>query len=401
MPSRAMEESLVWANNSLSFVVWLPDECDYRHRFLAVGNGGFAGSIDTVTMLKQSNAGLGLAAAGGNGGHEAAGNTGDGYLPFMHNPDQIRAWIHDGISLFTDAAKKVVFAYHGTVAKKSYYVGCSTGGAQGYALAQYHPHLFDGIYAGSPRFWYSHLVLSFLWNLQKTNMSTQLNFTAQAVLDVCDALDGVQEGLIEDPLRCNFDVDSLACGGSSDPQRCLTPDQIEAVKEIYAGPHRADNGASLYPGFSFGSEREWLLQEDVDLVNSRASVLIDETSADLKSYRRTGGKFLTLQGWGDSYNAGELPVSHLEDIQALLGGDVGDFYRLFMVPGGGHCGAAQYSSDVPAEYQYLDPLIKWVEAGIPPVQLLSLNPPDKSNRIRKLCLWPQTAHLIGDNANDW
>ncbi|OAG07360.1 tannase and feruloyl esterase [Paraphaeosphaeria sporulosa] len=425
-------------NNSLSFVVWLPDECDYQQRFLAVGNGGFAGTIDTVSMLKQLNAGLGLVVAGGNGGHEATGNTGDGFLPFMHDPGQIRAWIHDGISLFTSAAKEVVLAYYGKAAKKSYYAGCSTGGAQGYALAQYHPHLFDGIYAGSPGFWYSHLMLSFLWNLQKTNVGgtslrkPQLNFTAQAVLDTCDTLDGVQDGLIENPLLCNFDIDSLVCGGSSEPDRCLSPDQIEAAKGIYAGPRRADNGEILYPGFSFGSEREWLLQEgslgneyavpvlrnmvfddlnwdpstfdwstDVDLVGSRASVLIDEISANLTSYRRTGGKFLTSQGWSDSYNAGELPVSHLEDIQALLGGDISDFYRLFMIPGGGHCGAAQYSPEVPAEYHYLGPLIEWVEAGTPPAQLLSSDPPDKSNRTRKLCPWPQTAHLVGENVNDW
>ncbi|KAL5386306.1 hypothetical protein PMIN06_001708 [Paraphaeosphaeria minitans] len=425
-------------NDSLSFLVWLPDECDYRQRFLAVGNGGFAGTIDTVSMLKQFNAGLGLAVAGGNGGHEAAGNTGDGHLPFMHDPDQIRAWIHNGISLFTGAAKEVVSAYYRTAAKKSYYAGCSTGGAQGYALAQYHPHLFDGIYAGSPGFWYSHLMLSFLWNLQKTNSSAtkltqaQLNFTAQAVLDACDTLDGVQDGLIENPLRCNFSIDSLVCGGSAEPDRCLTPDQIEAAKGIYAGPRRADNGQVLYPGFSFGSEREWLLQEgslgneyavpvlrnmvfddlnwdpstfdwstNVNLVNSRASVLIDETSTNLTSYRETGGKFLTSQGWSDPYNAGELPISHLEDIQAVLGGDITDFYRLFMVPGGGHCGAAQYAPDVPAEYHYLGPLIKWVEAGTPPVQLLSSDPPDTSNRTRKLCPWPQTAHLVGEDVDDW
>lgn len=157
--------------DSLSFVVWLPDECDYRQRFLAVGNGGFAGTIDKVSMLAQFNAGLGLAVAGGNGGHEDGPNEGTGYLPFMHDPDQIRAWIHDGISIFTEAAREVVSAYYGTAAKRSYYAGCSTGGAQGYALAQYHPHLFDGIYAGCPGFWYSHLMLSFLWNMQKTNVS--------------------------------------------------------------------------------------------------------------------------------------------------------------------------------------------------------------------------------------
>ncbi|KAL1612310.1 hypothetical protein SLS60_000534 [Paraconiothyrium brasiliense] len=389
-------------------------------------------------MLKQFNAGLGLAVAGGNGGHEASPNTGTGNLPFMHDPDQIRAWIHDGISIFTDAAKYVIEAYYGTAANRSYYAGCSTGGAQGYALAQYHPHLFDGIYAGSPGFWYSHLMLSFLWNMQKTNTTAtnltqaQLNLTNQAVLDACDVLDGVQDGLIENPLQCNFSIDSLACGGSAPINRCLTPDQIEAAKGIYAGPRRTDDGASLYPGFSFGSESEWLLQEgslgneyavpllrnmvfdnlgwdpttfdwssDVDLVNRRASVLIDSTSTNLSTYRRTGRKFLTSQGWADPYNAGKLPVLHLKEVESFFQGDVSDFYRLFMVPGGGHCGAAQYSPHVPAEGHYLEPLIEWVEGGTPPAQLLSSDPPDGSKRTRKLCPWPKTAYLVGEDPNNW
>ncbi|KAJ4357720.1 uncharacterized protein N0V89_002296 [Didymosphaeria variabile] len=426
--------------SSLSFAVWMPDEFDYQHRFLAVGNGGFAGTLDTVSMMKQFNAGLALAVAGGNGGHEAGPNTGTGYLPFMHDPDQIRAWIHNGISIFTHAAKHIVEAYYGTAAKRSYYVGCSTGGAQGYALAQYHPHLFDGIYAGSPGFWYSHLMLSFLWNTQRTNVSdgcwfldavpqeadsaqkttatnltqTQLNLTNQAVLDACDALDGVQDRLIENPLQCSFSINSLACGGSAHPDRCLTPDQIEAAKLVYLGPGRADNEVSLYPGFSFGSESEWLLQEgslgneyavpllrnmvfddldwdpatfdwssDVDLVNSRASVLIDSISTNLSTYRRTGCKFLTSQGWADPYNAGKLPVLHMEKIESFFEG-----------------GRKRLLSAI-YEYHYLEPLIEWVETGTPPGQLVSSNPPDGSERTRKLCPWPETAHLVGENPDDW
>ena len=163
-------------NDSLAFAVWLPQTLQYNNRFLAVGNGGMAGTIDYVNMVTQLNSGLGLAVAGGNAGHLASANNGGGgepgvYLPYLHDQDQVTAWIHDAISLFTPAAKALTTAYYGRAARYNYYDGCSTGGAQGFALAQYHPDLFDGIYAGSPGNWYSHLALSFLWNAQHTNVS--------------------------------------------------------------------------------------------------------------------------------------------------------------------------------------------------------------------------------------
>lgn len=163
-------------NDSLAFALWLPDASHYNNRFLAVGNGGMAGVIDELNMLTQLNSGLGFAVAGGDAGHLASENNDGGgepgvYLPYLHDRSQVEAWIHDAISLFTPVAKAITNAYYETKVKWSYYNGCSTGGAQGYALAQFHPHLFDGISAGSPGNWYSHLALSFLWNAQHTNVS--------------------------------------------------------------------------------------------------------------------------------------------------------------------------------------------------------------------------------------
>lgn len=162
-------------NNSLIFALWLPNSPNYEHRFMAVGNGGMAGTIDFATMMSQLNSGMGLAVAGGNAGHLASENNNGGgapgvYIPYLHDRSQVTAWIHDAISLFTPAAKALIAAYYNKKPRYSYYYGCSTGGAQGFALAQYHPTLFDGIYAGSPGNWYSHLALSFLWNAQHTNV---------------------------------------------------------------------------------------------------------------------------------------------------------------------------------------------------------------------------------------
>ena len=274
----------------------------------------------------------------GDAGHLASlNNAGEGapgvYLPYMHDPHQVLAWIHNAISIFTPAAKSIVEQYYGAPARYSYYNGCSTGGAQGFALAQFHPELFNGIYAGSPGNWYSHLALSFLWNDIKTQgaaMISQgtLSAITAAVLEKCDELDGVKDGMLENPLKCNFNIDTLVCNPTTtNSSDCLTDDQLEAAKAIYAGPISSIDGSELYPGFSVGSEANWLSQEgvladafsipilqnmvfgnlsydfkefdfggDVRLVDENVGRYIDEITTDLSSFRNNGGKILITQG---------------------------------------------------------------------------------------------------------
>ena len=126
-----------------------------------------AGAVEEIELLQSLN--MGYAVVGGDGGHSAANNNGGNgepgvYLPYLHDREQTLAWIHNSIAIMTPPAKTIVEEFYGRAPKYSYYQGCSTGGAQGFALAQFHPHLFDGIVAGSPGNWYSHLALSFLWN---------------------------------------------------------------------------------------------------------------------------------------------------------------------------------------------------------------------------------------------
>lgn len=133
-----------------------------------------AGVIDEAALLENLN--TGYAVAGGDAGHRAADNNdGSGesgvYIPYLHDQNQVLAWIHNSIALFTPPTKSIIETYYNGTPQKSYYKGCSTGGAQGFALAQYYPELFDGIVAGSPGNWYSHLTLSFLWNAQAAEVS--------------------------------------------------------------------------------------------------------------------------------------------------------------------------------------------------------------------------------------
>ncbi|KAK8109906.1 hypothetical protein PG999_008043 [Apiospora kogelbergensis] len=428
-------------NNTILFQLWLPASGDYNNRFLVVGNGGMAGTIDEAGLMKNINEGY--AVAGGDGGHRASENNGGSgkpgvYMPYMHDKDQVKAWIHNSIAQFTPVAKSLAEKFYAKPAKHSYYVGCSTGGAQGFALAQHHPGLFDGIIAGCPGNWYSHLALSFLWNAQKTKGAS---FLSQSALDLitksalaqCDAIDGVEDGVMENPLLCDFDVNTLACDAeAADPTKCLTGVQLAAAKDIYAGPVDSRTNASLYPGFSVGSETQWAMQEgdlaeafavpilqnmvfdnltydsdsfnwgsDVDLLDERVGTFIDEISPDLSAFQKAGGKMIVMQSWADPYNAALWPIQHLKQLEETAGGDVGDWFRLFMVPGGGHCGSASNYPQVPANWHSLEAMTTWVEDKSRPEEMTSSNPADKSSRSRKLCPWPSTAHYVGGNTDEW
>jgi feruloyl esterase len=451
-------------NNTLIAATWLPDRLQYNDRFMAVGNGGMAGTIDYSGMLMQLNSGMGFAVAGGDAGHRASDNNGGSgeagvYLPYLHDKEQITAWIHDAISLFTPAAKALTAAYYGKDTDYSFYSGCSTGGAQGMALAQYHPDLFDGIVAGCPGNWYSHLALSFLWNAQHTAVRYQaketplpnllltshqtnasklsqakLNLTTHAVLDACDQNDSVPDRVLENPLSCTFNISTLACNSTTtNTSTCLTAPELAAAKSIYAGPINSETKAQLYPGFTPGSEIEWALQQgdlssafsvpilqnavynnlsynasnfnwasDVVDLDARIGALIDAIDPDLSTFQNSGGKLLMYQGWADPFNAATWPIEHLEQIRNVTtGGDISDWVNLFMVPGGGHCGAASYYPQVPATYHTVAKMVQWVERGEKPDEVLSTGAPDGSARTRKLCAWPATARYVGGDVDDW
>lgn len=180
----------------------------------------------------------------------------------------------------------------------------------------------------------------------------------------CDELDGVKDGLIENPLRCDFDIATLTCAANQNTSTCLSDLQIDAIKTIYAGPHDARTNASLYPGMGISSELGWtellgvlaekfsipILQNlvmnnlsydattfnwasDVDLVNEKAGRFIDEVSPDLSAFRARGGKLIVTQGWSDPLNAAKWPLEHLYQIKDNFGGDVSEWLEVFMVPG--------------------------------------------------------------------
>jgi hypothetical protein len=392
-------------------------------------------------MMTEFN--LGYAVAGSDGGHSLAETGNATYTSFMTDVAQLKAWIHNSIAMTTPTVRALATLYYAASPKYSYYYGCSTGGAQGYAVASLYPDLFDGIYAGSPGNWYSHLILSFLWNAIHTQgngfMSQDaLNFITTKVLAACDALDGVNDNLIENPSKCKFDITSLQCkygqnATSSGTTVCLTAAQVRAAQAVYAGPKNTLTGKEIYPGFAVGSEKAWLMQEttlyeefselilkeivfndsnynistfnfgsDVSKVDSIASPLIDSIYPSLSSFKARGGKLITTQGWADAYNAPTWPIEFLKQINAACSrDDNSEFIQVYMVPGGGHCGPTSAYPHVPGTYDVLDALVPWVEKGIVPTQMLSTGAIDGTNATRKLCPYPQNAKYVKGSIDDW
>lgn len=283
-----------------------------------------------------------------------------------------------------------------------------------------------------------HSVLTLDQNSSKFSQA-KLNLTNHAVLDACDLKDGVADRVLENPLVCSFDISTLACNSSNtDSSTCLSPAELTAAKEIYAGPRDAKTNKPLYPGFTPSSEIEWELQQgelseafsvpilqnlvyddlnydasnfnwasDVTDLDAQAGTYIDAIDPDLSAFKASGGKLLISQGWTDPFNAATWPIEHLERIREVFGsddgkpGDVSDWLNLFMVPGGGHCGAAVHYPQVPAKYHSVAKMVQWVEEGEKPSEILASDAPDGSSRTRKLCAWPATAKLVGEDVDDW
>ena len=256
-----------------------------------------------------------------------------------------------------------------------------------------------------------------------------------AVVAVCDRQNGVNDGVVDNPAACVFDVNTFACGAvrpTLNSTTCLTATQLATAKAIYAGPVNSVTGAQLYPGFSLGSESSWISQEtiladaftipllqnvvynnlnynastfnfgtDVVAVNTKLSPLIDAINPDLRQYHKRGGKLLSVQDWADPLNAAFWPIEHLRQIQAVFGGHVSSWAQLYMSPGAGHCGVNAEYPNVPGTYATTVALVDWVETNVPPRHIEASQPPSGLNITRKLCPYPEVSRYVAGNVDDW
>ena len=231
------------------FQVDLPDPGSWNSRLLVTGNGGFGGGLGIDTVHLQE----GYTVAATNTGHRST--TGEDATWALHNPTAVKDFDYLAIHQTLEIAQDLVNAYYVTASTSyfSYFDGCSTGGRQGLVEAQKYPNDFNGIVAGDPAI--GNAFLAYNWDeqavLQDTTTYIDQNALAlldHAVLTECDGLDGVVDGLIQNPSICKFDVTTLACAPGQ-TTGCLSSEQIATIQQIYQGPVDT-KGNSLYPGLS-------------------------------------------------------------------------------------------------------------------------------------------------------
>ncbi len=412
------------SDSDIKIEVWMPAS-GWNGRFEGIGNGGWGGMLS----VQQ------LAVALGRGNAVTTSDTGhtgpDGSFAFNH-PEKLTDFAYRAVHDMTVQAKALVQAFYGKAPAESYWNGCSTGGRQGLKEAQRYPTDYDGIIAGDPTNDMVHMLTQHIWIAQATlkNPASYIpkdKFAVihQAVLDACDALDGIKDGVIDDPRRCSFDPKTIQCHGD-DEASCLTAAQVDAVRKIYSPAKNPRTGAEIFPGLEPGSELGWTglasgpkpmsipddyfrfivfkdpawdfktLDFDKDIAKAEALDHGDmnATDPDLKTFVARGGKLLMYHGWSDPLVAPRNTVNYYEQVAQKLGGSdkAVDSVRLFMGPGMAHCAGG----DGPSNFDPLNVIEAWVEQHKAPDQIIATHLANGAvDRTRPLCPYPQVAAYRG------
>ncbi len=418
------------------FQMRMPD--DWNGRFLFQGGGGMDGFIAPAVGMVPSVGSTatpaivrGYAVVSMNGGHD--GPTGD----FGFDQQARVDFAYASIGKVTNVAKVLISGFYEKAADKSFFMGCSNGGREAMIAAQRYPEEFDGVVVGNPGFHLSAAAMTQAWDVEKLMaiapegiLSQALTMedmgaVAGAIVAKCDAADGIEDGIVAAPSKCDFDLESM--------RGQLSDEKIDALAAVMQGPIGA-NGEMLYsdwpydPGMASPGWRVWKLgfsptqQSDAlnmiigpqslpklfmtppqpDMPNgidydalaenvSHVGGYFDATMTPMSTFAHNGGKMIIFQGMAD-------PVFSANDIERwykeATSQTEGDFARLFMVPGMNHCGGG------PA-FDNFDPLTAlegWVEKDEAPASLVATGQsfPDRSMPI---CAYPQEAHYTGEDPN--
>ncbi len=435
----------------VAFEVSLPEK--WNSRFYMIGNGGHAGeSLSDAgrTAQRDTALGIGFAFAQTNTGHYSSKEPGGTFV--LSNPQKAIDYAHRAVHVTATTAKDMTGDFYGKKVQYSYWNSCSNGGRQGLLEAQRYPEDFDGVIANAPWLDQTGFTIGAMWNQHALNSATPLTAAklatlGQAVMARCDAKDGLKDGVIDDPRKCDFDAhrDMSVCPAGTDQPACLTGAQADAVMSIYRGPHDS-KGKSLFPGFMPGSEAvvngangansAWLgmivpaqpgakpavfnlaegtmrylvlkpaqpdydtetfdYTRDVHLLDAWAKTA-NATSVNLNSFSMRGGKLLMTYGWADQILQPLVAVNYYKKLQERYGNRTGEFVRLFMVPGMTHCSGGNGTDT----FDSVTAIVNWVEKGKAPFSLAASRVVDgKTVRTRPVCAYPQVARHRGTGSID-
>ncbi|KAK6503708.1 Tannase and feruloyl esterase [Arthrobotrys musiformis] len=400
---------------------WLPRNWKNKgKRLLMTGNGAWGGCLPYTDMALTSS--LGFAAIGHDAGHSGP------WANEFTNPEIFKDWVYRSLLAATKAGKAATNHIYGIdELSKSYFMGCSTGGRQALKLAQEYPDEYDGILAAAPTVNWVNLEFGEAIVALAVGLPGSPTFLTQeqwdavvaATMEQCDGIDGVIDGILENPARCDFRPEALLCGPGQTwaLNGCLTPVQIETVKKIYS-PIYGNGGCYVYPAlplggfneqgfpfkygtFSGGGVQDFLRyvvynDSSYDLRSQfnydTGDYMIDSeffgaqtNKTDLSGFQASGHKLLMYHGQADTlvpptssydyYNA----VSREMSLQPSA---LDQFFRFFPISSLGHCiggtgmnyvgGPSQIQSfpgaldNVPIRNSAIMTLVDWVEKGNAP-----------------------------------
>lgn len=434
---------------SVRFEVWLP-MTTWNGKFQGVGNGGTAGIISYGALATGIR--RGYATASTDTGHVSKDSADSSWA--LGRPDLVADFGHRGLHVMTENGKRLTAALYETAPRYSYYVGCSKGGQQGLMEAQRYPADYDGIVAGAPAQNSTRSYLAgHLWAALATDRdpesyipAAKMPALAAAVTAACDRLDGVADGVIDDPRKCHYDPAALTCRAGQDPSTCLTAKQVIAVRQIYDGA-RDSRGRQLYPGYMRGAEagaggtweryvsgdgprggrhldladgflkyvvfqdpnydfRKFDYDTDLPKALEKVSSMIDAMDPNLLPLKQRGGRLIVYHGWNDPSIPVLNSIDYYESVVSTIGktanrdsalADTQSFYRMFLVPGMQHCSGGPGTDN----FDMLTALENWVEKGTAPDSIPATHrTAGRVDRSRPLCPYPQVAVYSGSGSTD-
>jgi Tannase and feruloyl esterase len=421
--------------------IWLAiPTANWNGRFLGNGGGGFTGGSQQAT---SAGAALGYAAGSTDTGHEGGSGSfaldANGRLNWQAIRDNAHVGVHD----MTVTGKAVTQAMYGVAPKYSYWNGCSTGGRQGLMEAQRYPQDYNGIVSGAPAINWPKLMMASIWSTAVMNAAgnavpaCKLQAATAAAVAACDAIDGVKDGVIENPELCHFDPKKLI-GTATGNCGMFTAADADVIQRLLEGPRRMD-GTLIWHGQPWGADmvalaaargnppapqafafttdwiRYWLMQNpqyDANALTLQAfeqfwdqsleeyGIVIGTDNPDLAQFRDRGGKIVLWHGWADQLITTEGTIDYYKRVLQQMGGaeKTTQFLRFFLAPGVGHCGGGAG----PAPYGQLDAVRSWVEDGKAPATLTAARRDQAGTitRSRPLCQYPQVAKYKGSGSTD-
>jgi feruloyl esterase len=423
-------------DSDIQIEVWLPlglpseargASGGWNGRFQAAGgaagaNSAVAGGINFPALANSVRAGY--ATAGTDNGHQGA------TLAFApDHPEKLIDFGYRATHEMTVKAKSIIEAFYGNGPRHSYWNACAAGGRQGLQEAQRFPADYDGIVVTAPANSWSRLQSWSMWVNQQANRTpagvipaTKYPAIHRAVVEQCDMLDGVKDGIIENPERCHPRLDVLACT-SEDTASCLTPPQIETANGIYEAAVDAQGKRIVYAAMPAGSELGWaalagptppyyametfkyLVFHDPEWapakhpINLGADVVAAEHAAaaisadnpDLSKFFARGGKLVQVHGSTDPLIAPGDSVDYYTRVRATVGDAAATrSMRLYLVPGMNHCQGGEGADNI-----NLQPVIEaWVEHAQAPTTVIASKIVDgQQQKTHLLCPYPQEAVL--------